>query len=128
MSTHGRPPKHNGALKAFLGGHLLRITKAAIASGSTNAKVSAALTILQNDDTVLTASVLQGRETLARTAGKVRGRVRLVEAFKTAASDDLAVLGRVIGLAARWSTPRACPPLSTGNPIHRTRPAPGARD
>jgi hypothetical protein len=102
---HGRPPKHNRALQAFVGAHLLRerelgvdsITKAAIASGATRAAVSAALTILQSEDATLAAGVLAGRESLSRAASRVCGRVRLIESFRVATADDRAALGRMIG-------------------------------
>jgi len=118
---HGRLPKHDRALQAFVGAHLLRerelgvdsVRKAAIASGTTPAAVGAARTILQSDDTALGTSALEGRETPARAAGKV---VKLVEAFKTATSDDRAALGRVIGPAARCSTPRSCPTFEQRQP------------
>jgi hypothetical protein len=101
----GRPPKYNRALQAFIGAHLLReralgidsITKAAIASGTTRAAVSAALTILHTEDVTLAASVLAGRESLFRAASRVRGRVKLIETFRAATAADRVALGRVIG-------------------------------
>lgn len=102
---YGRSPKRNAALQAFLAVHLLRervfgvdtITKAAIATGTTRNAVHAALIILQNGDENLAANVLQGRESLSRAADKVRGRVKLVEAFKSATPDDRIAFARVIG-------------------------------
>ena len=102
---HGQSPKRNLALQAFVAVYLLRervfgvdtITKAAVATGTTRAAVHAALIIQQNGDENLAADVLQGRESLLRAADKVRGRVKLVEAFKNATPDDRIAFARVIG-------------------------------
>ena len=40
--------------------------------------------------------MLQGRESLSCAADKVRGRVKLVEAFKSAMPDDRIAFARVI--------------------------------
>jgi hypothetical protein len=105
---------HNGqALQAFIGAHLSRerllgidtATHAAIATGATSGAVEAALIILQSEGTDLLASrVLSGRETLTRGAKTVRGRVKLIGAFKTASKDDRAALGHVIGAAVLFDT------------------------
>ena len=102
---YGRSPKRNPALQAFLAVYLLRervlgvdtIVKAAVATGTTRDAVRAALIILQNGDENLAADVLQGWESLSRAADKVRGRVKLVEAFKSATPDDRIAFARVIG-------------------------------
>jgi aspartate/methionine/tyrosine aminotransferase len=102
---YGRPPKRNPALQAFIAVYLLReralgidtIVKAAVATGTTRAAVHAALIVLQNGDEDLVASVLKGWEPLWRAADKIRARVKLIEAFNNASSDDRAELGRVVG-------------------------------
>jgi hypothetical protein len=110
---HGRAPKQNRALQAFIGAYLVRervlgidtATKAAIATGVTRGAVEAALIILQSEGTDLLAShVLSGRETLTRGAKTVRGRVKLIDAFKTASADDRAALGHVFGAAELFDT------------------------
>jgi len=102
---HGRPPKRNRALQAFVAVYLLRerafgidtIVKAAVATGVTRAAVKAAQIIVESGDELLAADVLQGWETLSRAADMVRGRVKLVEAFKSATPDDRIAFARVIG-------------------------------
>ena len=102
---HGRSPKRNPALQAFIAVYLLReralgidtIVKAAVATGTTRAAVNAALIVLQNGDEGLAASVLKGRESLSRAADKVRGRVKLIEAFQSATPDDRVAFARAIG-------------------------------
>jgi hypothetical protein len=102
---HGRSPRQNRALQAFVGAYLFReralgidtITRAAIAAGVTRSSVSAALIILQSEQSLLAAYVLSGRETLNRAAKTVHSQVRLIEAFKTATADDRVALGRMIG-------------------------------
>ena len=101
---YGRPPKRNPALQAFAAAQMLRegwlgidtAVKAAAATGVTRAAVKAAQIILESDEN-LAAVVLQGWEPLSRAADKVRGRVKLIEAFNNANSDDRAELGRVVG-------------------------------
>lgn len=102
---YGRPPKRNPAFQAFVAAHLLlegvlgidTAVKAAAATGTTRDAVRDALIILQNGDENLAADVLQGFEPLSRAADKVRGRVKLVEAFKSATPDDRIAFARVIG-------------------------------
>ena len=102
--TVGRA-KRNPALQAFIAVYLLReralgidtIVKAAVATGTTRAAVHAALIVLQNGDEGLAASVLKGWESLSRAADKVRGRVKLIEAFKSATPDDRVAFARAIG-------------------------------
>jgi hypothetical protein len=102
---YGRPPKRNAAFQAFAAAQMLRegwlgidtAVKAAAATGVTRAAVKAAQIILESGDENLAADVLQGRESLLRAADKVRGRVKLVEAFNSATPDDRIAFARVIG-------------------------------
>jgi hypothetical protein len=100
---NGQAPKQNRAL--FIGAHLLHerllgidtATQAAIATGVTRAAIIDALLILQSENAILAAYVLSGRETLSGGAKAVRGRVRLVEAFKAASPEDRVGLGQAVG-------------------------------
>ena len=102
---YGRSPKRNPALQAFVAAQMLRegwlgidtAVKAAAATGVTRAAVKDAQIILESGDENLAADVLQGWESLSRAADKVRGRVKLVEAFKSATPDDRIAFARVIG-------------------------------
>jgi hypothetical protein len=102
---HGRGPKPNAALQAFVAAHLLRervlgidtAVKAAAATGVTRAAVKAAQTVIQNGNQDLVQQVLRGWEPLSRAADKVRGRVKLIEAFETATPDDRIAFARAIG-------------------------------
>ena len=102
---HGQSLKRNPAAQGLVAAYLLRegvlgidtTLKAAAATGTTRDGVRDALILLQNGDETLAADVLQGRESLSRAADKVRGRVKLVEAFKSATPDDRIAFARVIG-------------------------------
>jgi hypothetical protein len=102
---NGQAPKQNRALQAFIGAHLLRerllgidtATQAAIATGVTRAVIINASLILQSENAILAAYVLSGGETLSGGAKAVRGRVRLVEAFKAASPEDRVGLGHAVG-------------------------------
>jgi hypothetical protein len=102
---YGRPPKRNPALQAFAAAQMLRegwlgidtAVKAAAATGVTRAAVKAAQIILESGDENLAADVLQGWEPLSGAADKVRGRAKLIEAFKGATPDDRIAFARVIG-------------------------------
>lgn len=102
---YGRPPKRNPALQAFAAAQMLRegrigidtAVKAAAATGVTRAAVKAAQIILESGDENLAADVLQGWESLSRAANKIRRRVKLIEAFKSATPDDRIAFARVIG-------------------------------
>ena len=102
---YGQSPKRNRALQAFVAVYLLRerafgidtIVKAAVATGVTRAAVKAAQIILESGDELLAVEVLQGWESLSRAADKVRGRVKLIQAFESATPDDRIALVRKIG-------------------------------
>jgi hypothetical protein len=59
--------------------------------------VRAAVTLLRAQDAALTDRVNDGDVRLLDAAASVRRRVKLVEAFRDAAPDDLAAFARTIG-------------------------------
>jgi len=131
----GRSAKRNPASQALIAVYLLReravgidaIVKAAVATGTTRTAVHAALIDLPNGDEDLAASMLKGRETLSCAANKVRGRVKLIEVFEIATSDDRIAFARVIGPDALFDNVVALALCTQCRPQSRTgaaNPAP----
>ena len=109
---NGRPPEPIPALKAFIAAWLYQtgtfgidtVTKAAIATGVSRAKIDNALIILQADDVKLARTVLAGFETLHHAAKSIRPRVRLIGAYAVATPADRIALSQAVGPDAMFDT------------------------
>jgi len=99
---YGRAPKTNLGLRSIYGAAMLHnqsfgihtAVKAAFAVGVSRPALHAAERLLQSQDDKLIRRVVAGYEPLLAFAGKVRGRVRLIQAFEAASGDDRIALGR----------------------------------
>jgi hypothetical protein len=71
--------------------------EAAVMTGSTRTYVQAAAVVIEHGDVTLIARVEAGHESLLQAAERVKNRVKLVRAFRTASPADLKDVGRSIG-------------------------------
>ena len=109
---YGTAPTINLATRAILGADLWAKggygiktgTQAALLVNVSRPSVDAALLVLKSGDQSLLADVMADRISLFRAASKVRNRIKLIEAFKTATPDDRVAFGQAVGIAEIWDS------------------------
>ena len=129
---HGKPPRPNSALRALVGGRLLRdsaygistATAAAVVIGVSRPQLDAATIVLGANDEFLVAAVLSCRETLAHATARLRNRVRLIKAFETASPADRAALGRAVSTASSRPRSKRRPVPASGRGRHTSSRTP----